>query len=280
MVVGRTGRRRRRRGGVPRHDDEPSSRSPTRTRRRRHEERLAYGALVVARADVRAAKGDVLAAKARRDAPVSVLADARRRFGVREGPRVVRVAEPACGRAAGSRRLRCSTSSAPPTPRFPIAALVARQDAVTARWLAYETDPAKALSYPQMLDAQHPATLAFLRAQRDAQELRPSSTSDRVTPETYVAYRDAVGAAETAFEAAERDALGVARESVAGRHWGPVTISDPVVAAARRRPAAAPNRPGRPASGTLGVSRRCPEARVPAHHGRCPRWRAAPPPQR
>ena len=110
---------------------------------------------------------------------------------------------------------------------LPIEVLVARQDAVTARWLAYETDPAKALSFPQMLDAQHPATLAFLRAQRDAQELRPAATSDRVTPTTYLAYRDAVAAAEAAFEAAERDALGVARESVPGLSWGSVTIPIP-----------------------------------------------------
>ena len=45
--------------------------------------------------------------------------------------------------------------------------------------------PAKALSAPQMLDAQHPSTLAFLRAQRERAGAAPRAATARarVTPE-------------------------------------------------------------------------------------------------
>jgi hypothetical protein len=192
----------------------------------RHEERLALRTLLVARADSRAAKGDVLATKARRDVPASVLAEARRRAAAakdREWSASLNLRAARSRIRAAQVQYRTRTSGDP----LPIEVLVARQDAVTARWLSYETDPAKALSFPQMLDSQHPATLAFLRAQRTAQELRPDASRERITPATYLAYRDAVIAAEDAFETAEGDALGVARESVSGLSWGSVPISLP-----------------------------------------------------
>ena len=192
----------------------------------RHEERLALRTLLVARADARAAKGDVLSTKARRDAPASVLAEARRRAAAardREWSASLNLRATRSRIRAAQVQYRTRTSSDP----LPIDVLVARQDAVTARWLSYETDPAKALSFPQMLDSQHPATLAFLRAQRQAQELRPNASRERVTPAMYLAYRDAVVAAEDAFETAESDALGVARENVSGLSWGSVPISLP-----------------------------------------------------
>ncbi|GAA1955004.1 hypothetical protein [Microbacterium deminutum] len=191
-----------------------------------YEERLAFRALLVARADSRAAKGDVLAVKARRDAPASVLAEARRRSAAakdREWSASLNLRAARTRISAARVQYRTRVPDAP----LPIDVLVARQDAVTARWLSYETDPAKALSFPQMLDPQHPTTLAFLRAQRDAQELRPNAARERVTPTVYLAYRDAVVAAEVAFEAAEGDALGLARESVSGLSWGSVPISLP-----------------------------------------------------
>ncbi|GAA1977634.1 hypothetical protein [Microbacterium pumilum] len=242
-----------------------------------YEERLAYRSLLAARADSRAAKGDVLATKARRDAPASVLAEARRRAAAmkdREWSASLNL------RAARSRiqAARVQYHSRTPGAPLPIEVLVARQDAVTARWLSYETDPAKALAFPQMLDAQHPTTLAFLRAQRDAQELRSAATSDRVTPTTYLAYRDAVGSAEAAFEEAERDALGIARDNVSDLSWGPVTISIPPWlprAAEMLRtmtgPVESPPSPSAPRSTDPPTP---PRPTWPA-----PAWRSAPPPQ-
>jgi hypothetical protein len=177
----------------------------------RHEERTAYRELQSAKAEVRAAKGALLAMKASPGASLPALAEARRRFArAREAER------------SSSLTLRASRSwlkatdlryhSTPRDAPLPIAALVARHDAVTARWLAYETDAATALSFPQMLDPQHPATLAFLRAQRDAQTLRAAATQGRVSPQTYLAYRNAVQDAESTFAAAEADARGEVRE--------------------------------------------------------------------
>lgn len=184
----------------------------------RHDERRTYRELQEARADARAAKGEMLAAKAAHGAPLTVLANARRRYTIaREAER------------ASSLKLRASRDrlkatylryrSAPRDAPLPIETLVARHDAVTARWLAYETDAATALSFPQMLDPQHPSTLAFLRAQRDAQTLRAAATQGRVSPETYLAYRDAVQEAESTFIIAEADARGEVRESVTGVGW-------------------------------------------------------------
>lgn len=183
----------------------------------RHEERRAYRGLQTAKAEARAARGELLAAKAAHGAP-SALADARRRYAL------ARDAERSSSMKLRASRDRLKATdlryrSAPRDSPLPIDALVARHDAVTARWLAYETDAATALSAPQMLDAQHPSTLAFLRAQRDAQTLRSVATQGRVAPETYLAYRDAVQEAESAFVAAEADARGEVRAGVPGAGW-------------------------------------------------------------
>ena len=242
----------------------------------RHEERLAFRAVFVARAEVRAARGDVLAAKARRDAPASVHGEARRRLAVtKDAERSATLALRASRNRirAAQVQYHARTADAP----LPIAVLMSRQDAVTARWLTYETDPATALSYPQMLDAQHPATLAFLRAQRDAQSLRPASSSDRITPEAYLAYRDAVGAAEAAFDAAERDARGIARDTFAGLTWD--AVATPILTwlpraaeLLRPRPAAGDPAPPPPSSSAGPAQGSRPTWPAPA-------WHPAPPPQ-
>jgi hypothetical protein len=185
----------------------------------RHEERTAYRALQSAQADLRAAKAEVLVAKTRRD-PSGVRAydDARRRLAdikLAERSAALKLRATRGRLKASVVRYRTTTRGAP----LPIEELVARHDAVTAKWLEYETDAGKALSFPQMLDPQHPPTLAFLRAQREAQTLRAEATQDKVTPATFLAYRDAVQAAEAAFAAAEADAHGIARESVSSLSW-------------------------------------------------------------
>jgi hypothetical protein len=83
---------------------------------------------------------------------------------------------------------------------------MAHHDELTARWMAYETDPTVALTYPSMTDARSPLLAAFLREQSQAQWLRPASSTTRMTPAEFLAYRDAVRRATHAFDDAERDA--------------------------------------------------------------------------
>lgn len=86
--------------------------------------------------------------------------------------------------------------------------IVAAQDAVTHRWLEYELDAAKLISYPAMSDGRQPLTAAFLRAKKVADNLRPDA-GETLTPERLREYRDAVTDYEVAFDVAERDARRV-----------------------------------------------------------------------
>ncbi|MCR2816260.1 hypothetical protein [Microbacterium jiangjiandongii] len=183
----------------------------------RHEELASYRALQAARAQLRAAQADVLSEKARRGTPwlPGPMSEAKR--ALQEAKYDEKRASLQL-RASRSRvkAMRARYATAGRDAPLPIEQLTARLDAVTARWLEYETDAAKALAFPQMLESQHPLTLAFLKAQREAQWLRPATPREKVTPERFVAYRDAVHAAETAFAAAERDAQRAARGGVPG----------------------------------------------------------------
>ncbi|MEV8267544.1 hypothetical protein [Microbacterium sp. NPDC076911] len=183
----------------------------------RHEEALAYRALQTSRANTRAAHADVLAAKARRGAPAAgapSLYDAKRLL------QSAKQQERASSLQLRAQRARVKAamtqySTTPAGSALPIETLLARHDAVTARWLSYETDPSLALTFPQMLNAQHPVTLAFLRAHQRANAQRPDVASrDRVTPEQYAAYRIAVREAESTLLAAERDAGRAARAEI------------------------------------------------------------------
>lgn len=89
--------------------------------------------------------------------------------------------------------------------RYPVARLHRAHDAITARWMDYETDPAKLIAYPTMSDAKEPATAAFLSASRTAQELRPA-VGARTTTAEFAAYRDAVAQLERTFDVAEHTA--------------------------------------------------------------------------
>ncbi len=80
------------------------------------------------------------------------------------------------------------------------------QDAVTHRWLEYELDVSKVISYPAMSDGRQPLTAAFLRAKKVADGLRPSSAAEKITKEQFDEYRNAVTDYEVAFDVAERDA--------------------------------------------------------------------------
>src|SRR4029079_4493739 len=82
---------------------------------------------------------------------------------------------------AGYAQYRAASTHDP----LPIDVVSAAHDVVNTRWLAYETDVDKALAYPQMTDPRHPATVVFLRAQREALAKRPT-LRDRVTPQQFL----------------------------------------------------------------------------------------------
>ncbi|MBB3157485.1 hypothetical protein FHS07_001169 [Microbacterium proteolyticum] len=86
--------------------------------------------------------------------------------------------------------------------------ITAAQDDVTHRWLDYELDAAKLISYPAMSDGRQPLTAAFLRAKKVADNLRPAE-GETLSPSRLKEYRDAVTDYEVAFEVAERDARRV-----------------------------------------------------------------------
>lgn len=86
--------------------------------------------------------------------------------------------------------------------------VVAAQDEVTHRWLEYELDATKLITYPAMSDGRQPLTAAFLRAKKAADKLRPDE-GETLSPERLREYRDAVTDYEVAFDVAERDARRV-----------------------------------------------------------------------
>ena len=88
------------------------------------------------------------------------------------------------------------------------ARLTSAHDAVTHRWLEYELDATKLISYPAMSDGRQPLTAAFLRAKKVADNLRPDE-GETLSPERLREYREAVTDYEVAFDVAERDARRV-----------------------------------------------------------------------
>lgn len=86
--------------------------------------------------------------------------------------------------------------------------LTEAHDDVTHRWLDYELDAAKLISYPAMSDGRQPLTAAFLRAKKVADNLRPRA-GETLSADRLREYRDAVTDYEVAFEVAERDARRV-----------------------------------------------------------------------
>ncbi|WP_426322919.1 hypothetical protein [Microbacterium sp. E-13] len=208
----------------------------TRTRRARRleldaaraEESQAYRDLVAAKARVRTAHADMLTAKSRGGSPFPP-ADVRRELqAAKQDERTASLALRASRTRvrAGYEQYRASSSQDP----LPIDRLYAAHDAVNTRWLAYETDVDKALAYPQMTDSRHPATVVFLRAQREALAKRPT-LRDRVTPHQYLEYRVAVRHLEATFDDAER-AAGVPGATRAPASPGAATAAGLTAAAA------------------------------------------------
>lgn len=191
--------------------------------RRQRARRVAYDA---ARLDVRTARQDLAGARvaakiaraelarvqAERAASRASTADvtnARQR--VQQAQHDVKAAS-ASLRAARARvsatRAALPASSTPPE-QLPLAKLIAQHEAVTARWMSYETDAAKAIAFPTLSDGSHPSTAAYLTLQSEALRLRPKGP--RVTAAEFAAYRAAVDRVERAFDDAEADAWRIAR---------------------------------------------------------------------
>ncbi|WP_413318714.1 hypothetical protein AA0Z99_01275 [Agrococcus sp. 1P02AA] len=167
--------------------------------------RDARRVLAGARAGLQRVRAELARDRADEAGPAAI-AEAKRR--VRHAERAVKaaVAEVAARRAAVAAARAALPAMRAPAEAMPLAQLRDAHDAVTRRWLAYETEPASALDAPAMHDTASPRLQEFLRAQRDALELRPSDGRARMRPSEFAAYRDAVARATRAFDAAERAA--------------------------------------------------------------------------
>lgn len=90
-----------------------------------------------------------------------------------------------------------------------VAKVMDEHDGVNKRWLSYELDVAKMIDFPMMSDVREPLTVAFLRAKRDADALRPVNVGDVAAKDRWDDYRNAVNAFAVAFEVAEKEARRV-----------------------------------------------------------------------
>lgn len=184
----------------------------------RHDLRLAQQRANELRMAVRVARADlarITAERAAHRATPDQVASARRMLREREREAKAALADVRARRV----RLNAARAAIPAAsgPR-PLERLLAQHDAVTARWMQYETDPARLIAYPAMTDVRQPATAAYLRAVGHANELR-RSTGPRMTPAEFAAYRDAVADLERAFESAEHAARVQAGDIPSAPGW-------------------------------------------------------------
>lgn len=97
-----------------------------------------------------------------------------------------------------------------------VASLMAAHEDVNRKWLDYELDVGKLIDFPLMTDVREPLTVAFLRAKREADGLRPDAAGDVTAPSRLEAYRTAVNSYEVAFAVAEREARRVRDSNFTG----------------------------------------------------------------
>jgi hypothetical protein len=92
--------------------------------------------------------------------------------------------------------------------RRELAKLIEAHGRTDARWLDYEVDIAKLLDFPMMTDMRDPLTIAFHKAKRHADLLRPERPDDIADDRAaQVEYRNAVHEYVSAFEIAEAEAI-------------------------------------------------------------------------
>ncbi|OBG28288.1 hypothetical protein [Mycobacterium sp. 852002-51057_SCH5723018] len=119
--------------------------------------------------------------------------------------RLKQQAKIAAAEAAGRKQTNAEVS------RREIAKLLAAHDRIDARWFDYEIDIAKLLDFPMMTDMRAPLTIAFHKAKRRADLLRPERAQDVQAlvgdRGAQLEYRDAVHEYISAFEIAETEAI-------------------------------------------------------------------------
>lgn len=168
----------------------------------RHQEAGAYRTLVQTRAATRTARAEHRAERSRSGMMSSQTLEAKRELQRAKRAHTSATLELRAQRARVKAAAEQYSTSSRADP-LPVEKLHAAHDEVIARWLPYEVDAEKVLSYPGMTDPRHPATLAFLRAQREAQRLRPAA-GGRVSPPQFIEYQAAVRTLEETFAEAER----------------------------------------------------------------------------
>ena len=87
---------------------------------------------------------------------------------------------------------------------------------INKRWLDYELDVGKLIDYPVMTDVREPLTVAFLRAKREADGLRPAATAGIASKVRMDEYRAAVNSFQIAFDVAEREAKRIKDRNFSG----------------------------------------------------------------
>lgn len=183
-------------------------------RRAQQAARAAADAARLARAEA----ARVVADRAASTADAAAVASARRTL--RDAQLASRAA---AARVRAARALvtaeRAALSSA---AELPVDRMRGRHDSVLARWMEYETDPAKVLAYPAMSDGRQPATARFLTVLVVARDRRPAADASRITASDFAEYRRAVEELERAFDLAERAARGERplAEPIAEAFWG------------------------------------------------------------
>lgn len=178
----------------------------------RHELREARRQLTVARGDAKVARAELARVQADRTAAratTSEVSGARRILQQTQRDARAALAGVRAARARVSAARATRATAATPRSAYPLAQTMAEHDALTARWMEYETDAAKALAFPAMSDARHPVIAAHFLAREEAQHLRP--TGKTVSAAEYSEYRAAVRRWERAFAAAEAEAWRQAR---------------------------------------------------------------------
>ena len=102
--------------------------------------------------------------------------------------------------------LKNQAAQAEQASKADVLGLMKAHDAVNRRWLDYELDVGKLIDFPVMTDVREPLTVAFLRAKREADGLRPAAPGEVRTAARLTEYRAAVTSFEIAFDVAEREA--------------------------------------------------------------------------
>ena len=113
-------------------------------------------------------------------------------------------------------QLRNQAAQAQQASQADVRAVMAAHDAVNRRWLEYELDVGKLIDYPVMTDVREQLTVAFLRAKREADGLRPAAPADITTAARLGEYRAAVNSFELAFDVAEREAKRIKDSNFSG----------------------------------------------------------------